>query len=228
MLASLFTAQCPSGSLVSFEKIANVNIRGVTLVPLFNTLRDQPISAECNNRCRSAPNCRAFLLNYSKSLCLALNFENDNRASSIISTSEQTSFFEKICLTVPTCDKAWTFERVIGKKLAGFDNRILTGIPNRLKCQEICLQEVTFACRSGEYDYLTSECRLSSEDRRTQANFFVSASSSVDYFENQCSPLSLVREDDGTNQSTESQCGYRRHDNFDITRSDLMRAGLYK
>lgn len=163
------------------------------------------------------------MLNYEKHSCLAMNYDADNRASTIISGTDSTSFFEKICLSVPTCEKAWTFERVIGKKLAGFDDKVLTDIPSRLKCQEICLLEEQFICRSGEYDYVTQECRLSSEDRRTQPNHFVSAASSVDYFENQCSPLSLVKEDDGASHSAD--CGYRRHDNYDLGRPDLMRSG---
>ena len=38
----------------------------------------------------------------------------------------------------------------------------------------------------GEYDHATLECRLSTQDRRTQNHHFIVAANSVDYFENQC------------------------------------------
>jgi len=217
------TAQCPSGTTISFEKIANVNIRGVTLVPLYTGQGEIPVSAECNNRCRAGPNCRAFLINYNRHTCLGMGYDNNNRGSSIIATTERTSYFEKICLSVPTCEKAWTFERVIGRQLLGFDDRVLSGIASRLRCQEICLKERAFLCKSGEYDYVTQECRLSSEDRRTQPSYFTTAPPSIDYFENQCSPVPLVNEDNLLGHS--SDCGYRRFENVDIQRHDLMRPG---
>ena len=45
-------AQCPTGTTVSFEKISNVNIKGVNLVPLYtgSSIPAMPVSAECNNR----------------------------------------------------------------------------------------------------------------------------------------------------------------------------------
>lgn len=46
------TGQCPAGTTISFEKISNVNIKGVNLVPLYQgMLEHMPVSAECNNRC---------------------------------------------------------------------------------------------------------------------------------------------------------------------------------
>ena len=53
---------------------------------------------------------------------------------------------------------------------------------------ELCLDETHFDCRSAEYDRQTEECRLSSEDRRTQPNDYVDAPSTVEYLENQCLP----------------------------------------
>ncbi|XP_074598683.1 uncharacterized protein LOC141853293 isoform X2 [Brevipalpus obovatus] len=157
-----------------------------------------------------------------------MGYDPNNRGSSIIATSDRTSFYEKICLSVPACEKAWTFERVIGRQLLGFDNRVLSGIASRLRCQEICLKERQFVCRSGEYDYVSQECRLSSEDRRTQPTYFGVAASSVDYFENQCSPLPLVKED-GDNTSSgggTAACGYKRRENLDLSRADLMRSAF--
>uniref|UniRef100_T1KJV3 ZP domain-containing protein n=1 Tax=Tetranychus urticae TaxID=32264 RepID=T1KJV3_TETUR len=221
--------QCPSGTTVSFEKMTNVNVRGVNLVPLYTGQGETPVSAECNNRCRAGPNCRAFVLNYEKHACMGMGYDSNSRSTSIIATSERTSLFEKICLSVPTCEKAWTFERVIGRQILGYDNRVLTAIASRLKCQEICLKERSFVCRSGEYDYLTQECRLSSEDRRTQPTHYTVAPPSVDYFENECSPLPLVKEDESGLPgipNAPSECGYQRFENLELNRPDLMKSAF--
>lgn len=59
---------------------------------------------------------------------------------------------------------------------------------SRLQCEELCLRERGFVCRSGEYDYAFQQCKLSSEDRRSQPSSFRPAFGDIDYFENQCVP----------------------------------------
>ncbi|GFQ86027.1 uncharacterized protein TNCT_294001, partial [Trichonephila clavata] len=86
----------------------------------------------------------------------------------------------------PRCNRLWTFERVIGYEISGFDDRTIPGVNSRLQCQDLCLREKGFTCRSGEYDYAFQQCRLSSEDRRSQPSSFRPAFGDVDYFENQC------------------------------------------
>ena len=50
-LVAFLAGQCPAGTTISFEKISNVNIKGVNLVPLYQgMLEHMPVSAECNNR----------------------------------------------------------------------------------------------------------------------------------------------------------------------------------
>lgn len=148
-VANVARAQCPIGTTMSFEKIASVQVRGAPLVPLYNGQPDIPVTAECNNRCRAGPKCRAFLLSYDKHQCFGLDYESLGRGVSIVNTAEKTSYFEKICLSTAPCEKAWTFERVMGRELKGFDNRVLSGVAGRLRCQELCLKERSFVCRSG-------------------------------------------------------------------------------
>lgn len=150
MMVVSFAAQCPIGTTMSFEKIASVTVRGAPLVPLYNGQPEIPVTAECNNRCRAGPKCRAFLLSYDKHQCFGLDYESLGRGISIVNTAEKTSYFEKICLSTAPCEKAWTFERVMGRELKGFDNRILSGVASRLRCQELCLKERSFVCRSGK------------------------------------------------------------------------------
>jgi hypothetical protein len=136
---------------MSFEKISSVIVRGVPLLPLYSGQADIPVTAECNNRCRAGPKCRAFLINYDKHMCTGMDYDSLNRGASIVSTLERTSYFEKICLSAAPCEKAWTFERVMGRELGGFDDRVLSGVASRLRCQELCLKERSFVCRSGNY-----------------------------------------------------------------------------
>ena len=55
------------------------------------------------------------------------------------------SYFERFA--GPVCDRAFIMERVVGKELAGFDNRVIGGIQSRRQCEELCLQEQAFPCR---------------------------------------------------------------------------------
>lgn len=129
------------------------------------------------------------------------------------------------------------FVQVIGKQLEGHDDRILPGVVSRLRCQELCLKERDFNCKSGEYDHATQQCRLSREDRRSQPTHFGPATPTVDYFENQCAH-SLNRLQQLQNMTTfnnassriqssddigNEQCGFRRMPALDLRRADLLR-----
>ena len=120
------------------------------------------------------------------------------------------SYFEKICLrgsfflvgsvvgalnnelvstgnNVGMCrDQAWAFERQPGKELRGFDDHVIPLMASRRDCQEACLHETKFVCRSAEYDTKTLDCRLSAMDRRLRPDIFIDASMNVEYLENQC------------------------------------------
>ncbi|KAJ6218618.1 hypothetical protein RDWZM_009775 [Blomia tropicalis] len=226
---------------MSFEKIASVTIRGVPFVPLYNGQPDIPVTAECNNRCRAGPKCRAFLLSYDKHQCFGFDYDSVSRGLSVVSSaSEKTNYFEKICLSTAPCEKAWTFERVMGRELKGFDNRVLSGVASRLRCQELCLKERSFVCRSGEYDYASQQCRLSSEDRRSQPTAFrLAPTSSIDYFENQCAATQQQQQQAsgsgtvpgtstalGSSVPTPVSCDFERYENLDINRADLIRTAF--
>ena len=99
-----------------------------------------------------------------------------------------TSYFEKICLRgdVDGCrDKAWSFERVIGMRLDGYDDRVIANVPSRRDCEELCLRERGFICRSAGYNTVTLECALSPETRRTKPDAY-RTSTNAEYLENQC------------------------------------------
>jgi len=84
------------------------------------------------------------------------------------------------------CDRAWSFERVQGYELETLAKR-RKRVPNRQACEELCLGERGFICRSVNYNQATGDCRLSDMDRHTMAGtgaFKVSSDS--DYMENNC------------------------------------------
>ena len=99
-----------------------------------------------------------------------------------------TNYFEKICLRgqISGCrDKAWAFERMPGFHLEGHDNKIFQNVPSRRDCEEKCLRERSFTCRSAEYNAVSLDCVLSQESRRTRPRDF-RESRNIDYLENGC------------------------------------------
>lgn len=184
-----------------------------------------PITAECNNRCRRNAKCRAYLVNYERQTCYSVEHGLGSSASpsngliktptpiQLIASHERTSYFEKVCLNLPAveCERAWVFERVLGYHVHGHDDKIIDRVPSRLRCQEHCLNERQFKCRSGEYDQLLMQCRLSSVDRHLKPLLFRETTPNIDYFENQCSPMG-------------SQCdAYDRYEDSDLGRAEIMR-----
>ncbi len=95
---------------------------------------------------------------------------------------------EKICLRgeVSGCrDKAWAFERVPNTILQGHDDREFDNVPSRRDCEELCLRERAFQCRSAEYDSVALTCALSRQSRRTKPDDSREARN-IEYLENAC------------------------------------------
>lgn len=102
---------------------------------------------------------------------------------------EGMSYFEKICIrgNIGLCrERAWAFERHPGKELRGMDERTIPLVATRRDCEEMCLRESRFTCRSARYDTMSLDCQLSSSDKRLRPESFVDAPSQVEYLENQC------------------------------------------
>ena len=73
-------------------------------------------------------------------------------------------------------------------------------VPNRRDCEELCLSETAFPCRSADYNILTLACALSRETRRTQSSAYAN-SRDHEYLENSCI------------NTEELSCPYKRTDN---------------
>ena len=80
------------------------------------------------------------------------------------------------------------FLSVLGYELAPvLYVKTLNFVQSRRDCEEYCLQEREFPCRSALYNDETTECRLSPEDRRTApGHYYRSRSVKINYLENQC------------------------------------------
>jgi hypothetical protein len=80
----------------------------------------------------------------------------------------------------------WAFERVIGHTLEESADKDITSVLLRTDCEDLCLAEKTFTCRSATFDYTKRLCKLFSETRRSRPNSFKATNEFIDYFENQC------------------------------------------
>ncbi|KAG1649564.1 Cuticlin-1 [Nymphon striatum] len=129
-------------------------------------------------------------------------------SNDIITTEQKASVFNKMCLSAKICSKAWSFERVPNHILFGYDTRVHMDISTVHECQDLCLNEAAFQCISGEYDYIGRRCYLSTESRRTQPASFRPATTSIDYFENQC-----IQDNSG--------CQYEEKSGVDLGFADL-------
>lgn len=81
----------------------------------------------------------------------------------------------------------WTFERIIGFTLDEPADKEIKSIMLRTACQDLCLAERSFPCRSITYDYGRRICRLFRDTRRSKPNSFKMTNEFVDYMENKCS-----------------------------------------
>ena len=94
----------------------------------------------------SGAECPAFAIDYNGQRCFSLDRNTQGRGDDL-AERDGTNYFEKICLrgNVDQCrDKAWAFERVLNRKLEGFDDKIVEQVPNRRDCEELCLAETRY------------------------------------------------------------------------------------
>lgn len=169
----------------TFEKVTGVVLSSGSETPLYSAV-GSTVTAECNNRCRATQDCPAFMIDYDNDACYLLDTNTEDSRKLIVNTDRKTNYFEKVCLNVPACAKAWIYERVVGYVIEGYDDRVIGQVTSRKSCEELCLQHTEFECMSAEYVYSSQECRLSRESRRTQPSSYKATTSDVDYLENQC------------------------------------------
>ena len=84
----------------------------------------------------------------------------------------------------------WTFEWMVDKELRSNVRDTIREV-TKTDCEDLCLSENRFDCRSASYDHLTKECHLSADDRFTHPDAFVTKQG-TDYLENQCQASKFI------------------------------------
>uniref|UniRef100_T1JZ38 Apple domain-containing protein n=1 Tax=Tetranychus urticae TaxID=32264 RepID=T1JZ38_TETUR len=98
----------------------------------------------------------------------------------------QISLSLKICSNSKPCGRLWSFERIIGYQLTDLPDREIHNVDLRSDCQDHCLAESTFVCRSATFDYSRKICKLFKETQRSRPSAFKATSEEIDYLENHC------------------------------------------
>lgn len=153
------------------------------------------ITDHCRHSCDLGYlNCPAFTIDYKNNRCQRLDRNSQGRHNELVAR-DGFAYYEKICLRVPEImsmcqDKYWIFERVIGYELAPrFYEKTLKFVQSRRDCEEYCLEEKQFQCRSALYNDETSDCRLSRYNRRLsvqEGGYYRNFNARISYLENQC------------------------------------------
>ncbi|KAH1001360.1 hypothetical protein HUJ05_010884 [Dendroctonus ponderosae] len=147
---------CPKSN-IKFEKIIglppiNLN-REQLLVPLNQNETDAAVTIQCLQNCQKNEKCQSFVLFYDTSDCYW--FENDQtfiRNESGMEVDNAAAWFVKVCLQEERgCNKSWVFETVRGATLIGNDTKALPRNMSRSECQQNCLDETDFDCRSVKF-----------------------------------------------------------------------------
>ncbi|GAB6029742.1 hypothetical protein CHUAL_005458 [Chamberlinius hualienensis] len=159
---------------------------------------------DCLQACRNNQSCLS--VNFETGLCVLFN-SNANSASTPGLTLSQfpvfTLYGQKTCIRGSRkCQRrGWAFERVSGYQLNGVTKK-RQRVATRQACEELCLQETEFLCRSANYDAESGECSLNDMDRFTLSSLRpfqrisnptngTSNSTGVEYLENNCIDDSL-------------------------------------
>ncbi|XP_069173940.1 uncharacterized protein [Procambarus clarkii] len=187
-LATRTSGQCRATE--TFEKVTRATLDGVEGSPLFAS-SGNTVTEGCLASCRSLETCSSFVVNYEREACFSVKTDSTAR---LLPVDQRLNYFQKLCISAPACGKAWMLERVVGFEVEGYDDLVLTNVPSRLKCAELCVGERNLQCRSAEYHERDGVCRLSRQDRRTQPLSFRPASPDVHYIENQCAGIPEVQQ----------------------------------
>ncbi|KAK7075738.1 hypothetical protein SK128_014513 [Halocaridina rubra] len=134
----------------SFEKVSRSTLKGVPGNPLFSD-SGNTVTFNCLQRCRESGNCKGLLINYKLESCFSFDRDSSSVGVQLQPSEEPVSYFEKICINAPQCGKGWILERVVGFEIEGYDDIVLSDVPSRIKCAEMCLRERGLMCRSAEY-----------------------------------------------------------------------------
>ncbi|XP_022243342.1 protein let-653-like [Limulus polyphemus] len=217
-LCLLVEGQNCFGGIESYEKSTNLafasHVRSNTILER----QGQSLTRDCINLCKQEAQCYSFALDYPEFRCFSYSVNSIGRRDLLVD-QPRTNFFEKICIRGvdrstydSLCgDQLWTFERVKEAFLDGYVDREVRNVQNKEECEKLCLMEMSFTCRSADYDEIQRLCRMSREDRRSQPQAFRQVpGSSRDYIENLCI------------SSTPTTCKYQQRPDRSVISTDFL------
>lgn len=157
---------------------------------ILDTRPDTLELAECINACRKEAECRA--LNFETGLCVLFNTSAVGQTS-LLSRSQfpvYTIYAQKVCLTGAgqhCAGRSWAYEMVPSFRMAAHV-RDTRRAADRRQCQQLCLSETSFQCRSASFNSRSGDCRLSDMDRFSVVarSAFASDEQDTEYFESNC------------------------------------------
>nr|XP_022918554.1 uncharacterized protein LOC111427577 isoform X1 [Onthophagus taurus]XP_022918556.1 uncharacterized protein LOC111427577 isoform X1 [Onthophagus taurus]XP_022918557.1 uncharacterized protein LOC111427577 isoform X1 [Onthophagus taurus] len=216
-------SNCPKEN-VNFEKVIGLRPPNIKPLLLFRDPNKLPVTLQCLRKCGDIDDCQGFILNYQNQTCywyrekIYASEEYDSISDSHV------AWFLKTCLKVENCNKSWIFERAPGATLVGNDAKRIPSIISRQQCQQLCLNETGFHCRSAKFlvgrpnqTEVIGRCILSDTDRILSASSFRASRSDEEYYGNQCS-LS----------NKEDFCSFEEYFNKTLTHTDLQINGITK
>lgn len=208
---------CHQGWETDVSNVAFTIISGHYLIDTPFRVTDDLAPAECVKECRRDPDCKSLNIDYRRGTC---EYANTRMRSPPIMHHQPNSspdqmrltnrnlrpspgqnYFEKMCLPFKSVsrvcpDREWTFERVQGMTLEGMSGqkRRIGSARTRESCLFQCLNQTVSAdataCRSAEFNTLTSECTISSFNRfsSNDPKIMLHKDGNIDYFESNCAP----------------------------------------
>ncbi|CAH1118952.1 unnamed protein product [Phaedon cochleariae] len=218
---------CPKSD-VNFEKVLGLrpqNGSQPSLLYQLDNTTSRPITLECIAKCQANEACRSFVLFYGASRCYWFSTDFSETDESQLIIDENAAWFLKRCYSSGrTCEKLWIFERIPGTTLIGNDTKTLPGALSRSDCQQYCLNETDFVCRSVKFHITKSSyeentnirgtCTLSDADRHQLPNSYRVSVYEDEYFENECTSNNL-------NEPKNEFCAYEEYDNVTLAHSDV-------
>ncbi|CAH0556103.1 unnamed protein product [Brassicogethes aeneus] len=216
---------CPSTD-VKLEKILGLRPPKSShpLVLYQEKNHSNPITIECINRCIKNDECLSFIVYYNVSSCFWLKSSTDGEQEAETEVDTDVDWFAKVCLTVKDpCKNLWTFERIPGAILIGNDTKKIGKPISRTECQQSCLNETEFSCKSAKFRIKKANygpnaqtlglCTLSNTDRHLMPNSYRVSSFYEEYFENQCGV-------DESKPDLSQFCAYEEYINSTLSHSD--------
>ncbi|XP_076651481.1 uncharacterized protein LOC143358317 [Halictus rubicundus] len=205
---------------LGWEKIGGVKpelVHSQTI--LFSAVNSNGITKRCFERC-SHSNCTAFVVDFGRSVCYAVETENDDLVPEASST-----FYHRICVKVPArCkrERFWQVERTPGAVFIDSGAFHLPRSITRSQCYEICV-ETGRSCRSAQFrtskplsaENAIGRCSLSLLERGVRPQAYRASMYRDEYLRYQCRVV-----------SKREYCSYAEFRNATLPYSDVALANV--